>query len=72
MSNNAASAVPFPFSADAGGHPKRNQDGEPTGTITVDGSPMAFWLPAGVTPESLGLTRRHDAAGHRDSRRRDK
>lgn len=28
---------------------------EPTGHITVDGEPMAFWLPDGVTAEALGL-----------------
>lgn len=29
---------------------------EPTGHITVDGEPMAFWLPDGVTTEALGLS----------------
>lgn len=27
----------------------------PTGVITVDGEPMAYWLPEGVTPEDIGL-----------------
>lgn len=31
-------------------------DAAPTGYIIVDGDRMAYWLPAGVTPESLGLT----------------
>ncbi len=28
---------------------------EPTGFITVDGEPMAYWLPEGVTKESIGI-----------------
>ncbi len=31
-------------------------ENEPTGFITVDGEPMAYWLPDGVTAESIGLT----------------
>ncbi len=30
-------------------------ENEPTGVITVDGEPMAYWLPDGVTPEDIGL-----------------
>lgn len=41
----------------------RGADGEiryepvaaPTGHIRVDGEPMAFWLPGGVTAESINL-----------------
>lgn len=28
----------------------------PTGHIIVDGEPMAYWLPDGVTPEQIGLS----------------
>lgn len=28
---------------------------QPTGTIIVNGEPMRYWLPEGVTPESIGL-----------------
>lgn len=28
---------------------------EPTGTIVVNGEAMPYWLPEGVTPESIGL-----------------
>ena len=28
---------------------------EPTGMIWVDGEPMRFWLPDGVTPEDIGV-----------------
>ena len=28
-----------------------------TGTIIVNGEPMRYWLPAGVTPQSIGLGR---------------
>lgn len=32
------------------------RDPRPTGYIIVDGQPMAFWLPAGVKPASIGVT----------------
>ncbi len=28
---------------------------EPTGFITVDGEPMAYWLPDGLTAESIRI-----------------
>jgi len=41
-----AAEVPFPFS----------RDDKPTGYITVNGEPMAYWLPVGVTAESINIT----------------
>jgi hypothetical protein len=39
--------IPFPFD--------RSVE-QPTGHIRVDGEPMAFWLPGGVTAESINLS----------------
>lgn len=36
---------------------------EPTGFITVDGEPMAYWLPDGIRPDDIGINHTDDREG---------
>ena len=61
----AGGDVPFPFGRESDGAGRADlalilteaevvdRLAEPTGHIIVDGEPMAYWLPPGVTAESI-------------------
>ena len=63
----ASGDVPFPFGRESDGTGRADlalilteaevveRFDDPTGHIIVDGEPMAYWLPAGVSAESIGI-----------------